>query len=78
MAGIRRTEQFMESTTTLSSYKFAAWNPAVLRLLSRDLVELFLAAVFGRSAVSRCGITARIQPTLVVSIDLATLANGIS
>ena len=56
MAGIHRNGQFMESTTNLRPLnKFAAWDPAALRLLSRDLVELFLAVVFGRSAVCSCG-----------------------
>ena len=54
MAGIHRTRQLMKITTNLSTYKFAAWNPAALRLLSRDLVEPFLAAVLGRYAVCSC------------------------
>ena len=55
MADIHRTGQLMESTTNLRSYTFAAWNPAALQLLSRDLVKLFLAAVSGGSAPCSCG-----------------------
>ena len=55
MAGIRRHSQFMESTTNLKSSKFPAWDPDALWTLSRDMVELFLPAVLGRSAVRCCG-----------------------
>lgn len=55
-------------------YKFAPWHPGVLKLLPRDLVELFPAVILRRSAVDTKLIT-RIEQSLVSPIGIKTLAD---
>ena len=55
-------------------YKFAPWHPGVLKLLPRDLVELFPAVILRRSAVDTKLVT-RIEQSLVSPIGIKTLAD---
>lgn len=57
-----------------TGYKFAPWHPGVLKLLPRDLVELFPAVILRKSAVDKKLIT-RIEQTLVSPIGMKTLAD---
>ena len=57
-------------------YKFAPWHPGVLKLLPRDLLELFPAVILRRSAVDKKLMT-RVEQTLVSPIGLKTLADHV-
>ena len=59
-----------------TGYKFAPWHPGVLKLLPRDLVELFPAVILRRSAVDKKLMT-RVEQTLVSSMGLQTLADHV-
>jgi len=56
-----------------AGYKFPPGHLGVLKLLTRDLVELFPAVILRRSAVDTKLVT-RIEQTLVSPIEMETLA----
>lgn len=67
---------FVVRTLTSLSYKFAPWHPEVLRQLPRDLLMLFPAIVFRRSAVDK-KIATRIEQGLMRGVGLKSIADDI-
>ena len=64
------------STLASLSYKFSPWHPEVLRQLPRDLLMLFPAIIFRRSAVDK-KIATRIEQALMRGVGLKAVADDI-
>ena len=72
----RRTMPHVVSTLASLSYKFSPWHPEALRQLPRDLLMLFPAIIFRRSAVDK-KIATRIEQALMRGVGLKAVADDI-